>query len=203
MKKRKSTDYIVVHCSDSPDEMDIGAAEIRQWHTDPKPRGNGWADIGYHYVIRRNGTVEAGRKPNARGAHVRGFNERSVGVCLVGRHVFTPDQLLTLKGILTALTADYPEAEIVGHRDLDPGKTCPNMDAKAFWAQIDTRATAQTKGNIMTFPEIAGLIRHALTTAGGALATHGVIEAGQVEVGVGAIMALVGIGWSIWQKRAD
>ena len=64
---RKKTEYIVVHCSATRPEMDIGVQELRKWHMK-----KGWTDVGYHYVIRRNGTVERGRHPAAIGSHVKG-----------------------------------------------------------------------------------------------------------------------------------
>ena len=84
MADRLTTDTIIVHCSATPQNMDIGVEEIRRWHTDPKPRGKGWSDIGYHYVIRRSGVVEAGRDWKRMGAHARGHNRTSIGICLVG-----------------------------------------------------------------------------------------------------------------------
>ena len=65
MIERKVTTHCVVHCADTPAEMDIGAAEIRKWHTED----NGWDDIGYHYVIRRDGILENGRDTKMQGAH--------------------------------------------------------------------------------------------------------------------------------------
>ena len=60
--------------------MDIDAETIRDWHVN----GNGWSDIGYHYVIKRNGLVEAGRPVSISGAHAKGHNADSIGICLVG-----------------------------------------------------------------------------------------------------------------------
>lgn len=132
---------IVLHCSATPGSMDIGAAEIRRWHTDPKPKGNGWRSIGYHHVIRRDGTVEDAL-PHARaGIHASGHNAKSIGVCLVGgcekvggklvaRKNFTPAQMLALDKLVRELMARYPEAEVVGHRDLNPGKDCPSFSVR-------------------------------------------------------------------------
>ena len=58
--------------------MDIGLNEIRKWHLDL-----GWRDVGYHYIIRRNGEVELGRSIRDTGSHARGYNHKSVGLCLV------------------------------------------------------------------------------------------------------------------------
>ena len=153
MTSRERTDLIVVHCSATPPSMDIGANEIREWHTTP-PRN--WSDIGYHYVIRRNGRFEPGRPEWAVGAHARGVNGRSVGVCLIGGvHTeggpdfnFTRKQMDTLAAFLVTLRLRYPEAEVVGHRDLSPDldsdgvvephewfKGCPSFDVRAWWAE--------------------------------------------------------------------
>lgn len=136
---RKSTELLVVHCSATRGTMDIGVREITQWHIQ-----RGFDTIGYHYVIRRNGELETGRQESAIGAHVRGHNANSIGICLVGgvdasnkpQDNFTPAQLTTLKRLLGELQARYPDARILGHRDLSPdkngdGKITPNEFTKA------------------------------------------------------------------------
>jgi N-acetylmuramoyl-L-alanine amidase len=137
--KRSRTDYIVVHCSDTYERMDIGAKVIKKWHTEE----NGWADIGYHVVIRRDGTRELGRAMDQVGAHVKGFNSCSVGVCLVGGkgddgkacNNFTKSQFDALWETIQILKMHYPKAEVVGHRDLNVGKECPSFDAKRWYAE--------------------------------------------------------------------
>jgi N-acetyl-anhydromuramyl-L-alanine amidase AmpD len=120
----RKIDLIVVHASDTPASMDIGAEEIRQWHLQ-----RGWRDIGYHHVIRRDGEVEEGRSHEVTGAHVRGHNATSIGICMVGGggglFNYTWLQLFALRGLLVRLKEVYPDAAIVGHRDLDEGKECP------------------------------------------------------------------------------
>lgn len=128
----RQIDLIVIHCADTPADMEIGAADIRKWHVED----NGWSDIGYHYVIRRSGVTEAGRPLDKAGAHVRGHNANSIGVCLVGgkgRANLTHKQWSALYSLVTALTDRSPNAELVGHCDLDSAKTCPNFDVKAWW----------------------------------------------------------------------
>lgn len=124
---------LIIHCSDTPVNMDIGAAEIRTWHT----RDNGWSDIGYHYVIRRSGKLELGRPEELSGAHVKGHNYDSIGICLIGGRPageFTPEQWTELESLIRELRGKYPKAAILGHRDLDThGKTCPTFSATA-WA---------------------------------------------------------------------
>ena len=125
---------IVIHCADTPADMDIGAAEIRKWHVD----GNGWRDIGYHYVIRRDGKVELGRPVSEPGAHVAGHNSRSIGICLVGGKPmanFTRQQFAALEALVIDLTRKHPQAAVKGHNDLDPSKPCPMFDAAQWWNQ--------------------------------------------------------------------
>lgn len=139
MTLRQSTTHIVIHCAATKPSQDIGAAEIRSWHVK-----QGWHDIGYHLVIRRDGRVEAGRPLAAVGSHVRGLNSTSVGVCLIGgvdaqgkpEANFTPAQWATLRNVVIILTAVYPQAKVVGHRDViqpgDPPKACPSFDVGAW-----------------------------------------------------------------------
>lgn len=125
--RRRFTDLLVIHCAATKPNQDIGAAEIDEWH-----RAKGWAGIGYALVIRRDGTIEFGRHFDEQGAHVAGYNDRSVGICLVGGldangkpgekfdDTFTPAQRRALSDTLRFLRLAYPGAKIVGHRDLSP-----------------------------------------------------------------------------------
>ena len=130
--------YIVIHCADTPASMDVGVEEIRQWHLK-----RGWFDVGYHWVIRRDGTIETGRPSDRPGAHARGFNHISLGICLVGGKGgdnFTDDQWDALAGLVIGLKQAHPAAEVLGHRDLpNVNKQCPSFDAKAWWANIEEK----------------------------------------------------------------
>jgi hypothetical protein len=129
---------LVVHCSATPPDQDIGAEEIRKWHTE----GNGWSDIGYHGVIRRDGTWEKGRDLFTQGAHAKGWNSVSWGLCLVGgvdaqgqpEANYTPEQYATLWRTLEAWRHMAPNAGVCGHRDLDSEhqrlKACPSFDVR-------------------------------------------------------------------------
>lgn len=137
---RSSTDYIVVHCSAKlPDydyDADIGAAEIDNFH-----KSIGWSGIGYHYVIRRDGSLEMGRAEDAKGAHVKGYNDCSIGICLIGgvdanndpEANFTDEQYDSLFKLLQDLESRYSEAYVLGHRDF-PGvqKACPSFDVRGW-----------------------------------------------------------------------
>jgi N-acetylmuramoyl-L-alanine amidase len=118
--------YLVVHCSDTDD--DLTASDIHAMHL-----GFGWDGIGYHAVIIKDGTIEQGRPHFWSGAHVYGHNEKSLGVCLIGRNDFTSEQMTALDGLLRDWIARYPQARICGHRDFpSTQKTCPNFDVVAW-----------------------------------------------------------------------
>ncbi len=135
---------IIVHCSATPPDMNIGANEIRKWHTDPPPSGRGWRDIGYHYVIRRNGEVDHGRDENVVGAHCEGHNANSIGICLVGginkqgdaENNFTPEQFATLKNWLKAIRDDHPGSTIHGHNEFS-SKACPSFNVQDWLKEVE------------------------------------------------------------------
>lgn len=138
--KRTITD-IIIHCSATPEGKDYTVQDIRRWH-----KQQGWSDIGYHYVIYRNGHVEPGRDVDIAGAHCEGHNTHSIGVCYIGgvskdgkqpKDTRTLAQKAALLSLLTDLKAMYPNARIVGHRDYDTkGKACPSFDAKSEYKKI-------------------------------------------------------------------
>lgn len=126
--------YLVVHCADTPNNREVTAEEIHRWHKE-----RGFDGIGYHAVIQRSGLVERGRPEYWSGAHVRGHNTDTLGVCLVGRDQFNDVQLNSLRLLLKDWKRKYPDAEVVGHCDLDSGKTCPNFDVKHWVATGEIR----------------------------------------------------------------
>ncbi|MFC3816550.1 N-acetylmuramoyl-L-alanine amidase [Lysobacter sp. GCM10012299] len=134
-------DKLIVHCSATVAGKNITAADIRRWHTDPEPKGRGFADIGYHFVILLSGEVELGRPVEQAGAHARKYNDHSIGICLVGgldqvyrpANTFTAAQFAALEALLLKLRRDYPQTEILGHRDLPKvAKDCPCFDVRAW-----------------------------------------------------------------------
>lgn len=134
---------IILHCSDSK----FGdAALIDRWH-----KKRGWQGIGYHYVIlngRRivndyrdidDGLIENGRDIRDIGAHCKGQNRDSIGICLIGRRHFTAKQLLiALPTFIAGLMFKYgiPASRIYGHYEFNDEKTCPNMDMKMVRAKL-------------------------------------------------------------------
>ena len=124
----KNIKLLVVHCSDSDDSKTLTALDLHEMHLN-----FGWDGIGYHKIINRSGKIENGRPEYWVGAHVKGKNSISLGVCLVGRHKFTIKQFISLEKVLRKWKFLYPEAEIVGHRDTgNTNKTCPNFDVNAW-----------------------------------------------------------------------
>lgn len=129
----REINQIIVHCADTPANMNVGAKEIRHWHV----FGNGWSDIGYHYVIRRNGEVERGREDARVGAHCRGQNKDSIGICMVGGREynnFTNKQWEALNKLIGKKMVQYHIMlhNIKGHYEYDSGKKCPNFNMDEY-----------------------------------------------------------------------
>lgn len=142
-KDRSKTDYIAIHCSATSEKQNFGAADIDKWH-----RSKGWACIGYHYVIKRDGTIEEGRKESQIGAHVADWNSVSLGICLIGgvdaddvtkaEDNFTTAQYASLITLLKKLKVKYPKAKVQGHRDFpNVHKACPCFDVAEFLKEHD------------------------------------------------------------------
>ena len=121
---------IVIHCSAVGPDQTSSAAQIDSWHR----KDNHWKlGIGYHYVIRRDGTIESGRPEWMVGAHCVNHNAHSIGVCYEGGldirgqpdDTRTENQKAAMRWLLRQLHRSYPKAVILGHHDLNPQKDCP------------------------------------------------------------------------------
>ena len=117
----RTINEIIVHCSATPEGRDYTIAQIRQWHLQ-----RGFRDIGYHYVIYRDGTIHTGRPVAQAGAHCTGHNAHSIGVCYVGgvakdnktpKDTRTEAQKKSLANLLKRLHELYPKATLHGHRE--------------------------------------------------------------------------------------
>ena len=118
---------IIVHCADTPECAYFDIEDIRRWHTQER----GFSDVGYHYVILLDGSIQIGRDLETIGAHCYGHNKSSVGVCYIGGKggdTRTKEQKESLKVLLKTLKRIYPIATIHGHRDFSD-KDCPSFDA--------------------------------------------------------------------------
>ncbi len=124
MLKSSNIKLLVVHCSDTKNHENLNAQDIHKMHLK-----FGWNGIGYHKVICRSGKIENGRPEYWIGAHVKGKNDISLGVCLIGRDNFTKQQFISLERVLKSWKLVYPSAKIIGHSDTgNTKKTCPNFD---------------------------------------------------------------------------
>lgn len=137
----RNIDLIVVHCSATPEGKHFSTETIRNWHVN----GNGWSDIGYHWVVELDGKVRAGRPEQRVGAHVKGYNRSSIGICYVGgmskdmklpKDTRSQVQRESLERLLLELKVKYPKAIIRGHNDFS-NKACPSFDAKEEYCWIN------------------------------------------------------------------
>ena len=130
---------IILHCSATPEGKNFTVDDIRRWHTTPVAKGGrGWKDIGYHYVIHLDGSVHKGRPEGTVGAHCKGQNNCSVGICYVGglasdgktpKDTRTQAQKVSLRRLVEQLRERYPEATVHGHKEF-AAKACPCFDVK-------------------------------------------------------------------------
>lgn len=149
---RDRTTHIVLHTAAWPG--DPSAEDIRRVHVEE----NGWEDIGYHYVIRKDGTIEPGRNEDFVGAHcaAAGMNHKSIGICMSGhgdQEGFTGDQMMALHNLVSSLREEYdiPVDNVIGHREAGARKTCPGT-------QVDmnlVRAYLQTSPTVDEAPDLA------------------------------------------------
>ena len=131
---------LIVHCSAVRPGQRSSAKDINGWHRD-----KGWNGIGYHYVVRRDGSIELGRPIEEVGAHCVGHNSHSIGICYEGgldangeeADTRTPEQKVALRKLLEELHQQFPKALIVGHHDLNPGKPCPCYDVVTEYIDLE------------------------------------------------------------------
>lgn len=149
-------DEIIIHCSDSPEGRNDKAEDIRKWH-----KQRGFSDIGYHYVIDLDGTVEQGRPIEQAGAHCTGHNSNSIGICYIGgaywrdgvnakgkpikgkdgKAVLMPKdtrttlQRMAMKELVAQLREQFPHATVHGHREF-ANKACPCFDVETLTEQL-------------------------------------------------------------------
>ncbi len=126
---RKITE-IILHCSATPEGRDYTVADIDRWH-----RARGFTKIGYHYVIYRDGSVHIGRPVREVGAHCKGHNQLSIGVCYIGglsadgkhpKDTRTPEQRDSLLALIDQLKEDHPGIVIHCHNEF-ANKACPSF----------------------------------------------------------------------------
>ena len=133
---------IVLHCSGVMPSVHQDIKDIDAYH-----KSKGWKGVGYHFYVRRDGTVETGRRLEDVGAHVVGHNKYSIGICYEGgldsageaADTRTPEQVRELRKLVERMHAYFPRAVIVGHHDLNPTKPCPCFDAVSEYANLQPK----------------------------------------------------------------
>lgn len=136
---KRNIKELIVHCSATPEGKDYSVDTIRQWHLQ-----RGFSDIGYHYVVYRDGSIHIGRDESVIGAHCTGHNTNSIGVCYIGgcasdgktpKDTRTAEQKQSLVKLLKELKTKYPQASIHGHRDFS-SKACPSFNATKEYSSL-------------------------------------------------------------------
>ena len=130
---------IILHCSATREGKDFSVDTIRDWHVN----GRGWSDIGYHWVIRLDGSIEVGRPLEKSGAHTKGHNKDSVGVCYIGgcdadgkpKDTMNAEQEKAWRMIVLSLRTLYGDLTIHGHNEF-ANKACPSFIVKEKFADM-------------------------------------------------------------------
>lgn len=139
VKNNRIIKEIIVHCSATPEGKDFTVLDIKKWHLE-----RGFSDIGYHYIIYRDGSINKGRDESKIGAHCTGHNSYSIGVCYVGgvakdgktaKDTRTDAQKKSLLSLLRNLKMKYPQASIHSHKDYAQ-KACPSFNATKEYSSI-------------------------------------------------------------------
>lgn len=183
----RQIDMIVVHCTatrpewQSEQSTKAKVSEVKRWHTD-----KGWSDIGYHYLIDRDGTIADGRPVERAGAHAKGYNSNSIGIAIFGGHGgtandefednFTDAQDRALRRLIAQLQMEFPNInQVIGHNDLPKvTKACPTFKVQRWIKQDKTpekeprKSLAQSKTiQASQITKIAGLATPLVGTIGG------------------------------------
>ena len=135
----RKIEEIIIHCTDTYSDMDVDIELIRKWHVEER----GWSDVGYHYLIRRDGSVETGRDINRPGAHAVGHNSHSIGLAIAGGKArgdesptnFTQAQWDSLEDFVVSLVEQFPDPNVIGHNNVSK-KACPTFNVKKWWGEL-------------------------------------------------------------------
>lgn len=144
--------YLVIHCTATPEGREVSAAQIRQWHTSPPPKGNGWQQVGYTDMVHLDGRVErlvrnnedANVDPWERTNGAAGYNSVSRHIVYVGgvdakgkpKDTRTPAQREALARYVRTFRRQHPTVAIIGHHDLNPAKSCPSFDVAKWLREL-------------------------------------------------------------------
>jgi N-acetylmuramoyl-L-alanine amidase len=149
---------VILHCTDTPVEMELTVKKIRDWHV----KGNGWSDIGYHFIIHQDGTIERGRHIDKVGAHTWGNNYGSVGVAycggavkkvkksldkekpksktvMISKDTMTKAQEQSFRNLFEMLEVMFGELKLRGHNDYNKSKDCPGFNMRDKYGDLINR----------------------------------------------------------------
>lgn len=133
-------DTIIIHCADTPNGSYRSAEDVDDWHrersfnrelleaeeTNVSPH---LKHIGYHFVIETTGQIRQGRSLEETGAHAKGYNTNSIGICLIGLDAFTHEQWESLRVLVLTLQDRFKnKLSVIGHNNVDQAKTCPGFN---------------------------------------------------------------------------
>ncbi len=203
----RNIDEAIIHCTATyPDFMADASSgqrvlEVKRWHVEER----GWSDIGYHYLIDRNGELLHGRPVRLAGAHVRGHNANSIGIALFGgkdgtkdqafEENFTAEQAETLRMLIDRLQSQYgPNLKISGHHDY-ANKACPCFDVRRWLNNrpVRTNPVQSTTLQASATAAVSG-------AAGVATAVSALDGAAQIVIIVAACVAALALLWIMRER---
>lgn len=201
----RTLNEIIVHCTATRADWwatrttNQKVAEVRRWHIED----NKWKDIGYHYLIDRDGTVATGRPLDQAGAHTKGRNANSVGIALFGGHGssandpfeknFTPEQDTALRNLISTLQAAHPSITMISGHNEYANKSCPGFSAKRWWDHKPERT------NVAQSTTVQAASLQIASGLGGGLAALGALD-GHAQI-VALVLAGVVVLTAAWVMR--
>lgn len=158
-RKQTAMKHIIVHCADTPNGVHYTARDIDQWHAEKVTKGvlsrrharhlgynPSFPYIAYHAVGVLNGSVQSGRAFAEIGSHCHGYNQYSLGYCLIGRDKYTWAQWIALAKWVKRQQVKYPEVKVIGHNEVNSRKSCPGFDVQAWLANGMIPLDSQLQG---------------------------------------------------------
>lgn len=202
----RTINEIIVHCTATPEGRDVTAADVDRWHKE-----RGWSGIGYHWLVRLDGTVEAGRPEAAVGAHVAGRNRNTIGVVYAGgvdkamrpKDTRTPAQKAALDKLLRDILKRNPSvAKIAGHRDY-AAKACPSFNATAEYKHLLDKPIAKSRTVRGSVVAGGGGVALLADTAAQLTEADGHLSTGTVLGGVIAALIIAGALYALYARWDD
>lgn len=210
----RNINEIVVHCAATPEGKHFDVKDIDAWH-----KKRGWSGIGYHYVILLDGTVEKGRPVERQGAHVRGRNKNTIGICYIGgvakdgktaKDTRTPAQKVAMKALLEELLEEHPKVSKISGHNQYAAKACPSFNAKDEYKALTVRnkkplwksrtVQGSTTAAGLTATQLVEPIKNITNTLGD---QQGNIASGDLlSIGIGVIIIL-GAVYALYARWDD